>query len=164
MDIFTQKKILVRVVIFLVLLNLFSMGSFLLKDCSRKNQSAEQFNKNKDVSAILKKELNLTEKQVVQIKNLRSGFFVKEQELVKKIKAERDSMNAVMFTNAANEELVKALAKRVADNEYKMELLRFQQAQELKAICSEEQLLKFGKLIKEIRDYFRPDNQPKKSN
>lgn len=41
-----------------------------------------------------------------------------------------------------------------------MELLRFEQAKEMKLICNAEQQEKFEKLVKEIRDYFRPDNQP----
>lgn len=41
-----------------------------------------------------------------------------------------------------------------------MELLRFEQAKELKSICNDKQQEKFEKLVKEIRDYFRPDNQP----
>jgi hypothetical protein len=33
---------------------------------------------------------------------------------------------------------------------------------ELKAVCSPNNSKKFEDLVKEIRDYFRPDNQPKK--
>ena len=41
-----------------------------------------------------------------------------------------------------------------------MEFIRIAQAKELKSICNKEQLQKFETLVKEIRDYFRPDNQP----
>ena len=82
--------------------------------------------------------------------------------MVDAVRNERDSMNTVMFNKNNNEELVKSLAKRISDNEYQMELLRFDQAKEFKSICTPEQLEKFEGLIKEIRDYFRPDNQPPK--
>ena len=71
-------------------------------------------------------------------------------------------MNELIFNKDTDSTLVKALAKRVADNEYQMELYRLEQAQQLKAICTPEQLKKFNGLVKEIRDYFRPDNQPKR--
>ena len=52
------------------------------------------------------------------------------------------------------------LAKRVSEYEYKMELLRYEQAQQFKSICTPEQREKFEALVKEIRDYFKPNNQP----
>ena len=45
---------------------------------------------------------------------------------------------------------------------FKMELLRYEQAQELKAACTPEQQERFQNLVIEIRDYFRPDNQPQR--
>jgi hypothetical protein len=38
-----------------------------------------------------------------------------------------------------------------------------EQAQQLKTICTPQQLEKFDKLVIEIRDYFRPDNRPPKN-
>ncbi len=164
MDIFAQNKLLVRLVILLTALNLFSIGIFLWKDFSHHHEP-ELFphnNEYRDVSTVLKKELNLTDKQVEQIKNIRSDIFDKEKSLATIIRNERDSMNETMFNKTTNAEEVKTLAKSVADNEYQMELLRIEQAQQLKAICTPEQLEKFTGLVLEIRDYFRPDNQPGK--
>ena len=158
MDIFAQKKLLVRIVILLMLLNLLSVGAFIWKDvCHKPPTNRNDF---RDVSSILKRELNLTEKQFEQIKLIRSIYFEKETELVKVMRAERDSMNVAMFNKNDNDSLIKSLARRVSDNEYKMELLRFQQARELKSICTPAQLEKFQGLVLEIRDYFRPDNNP----
>ncbi len=166
MDIFAQKKLLVRLVILLIALNLSSIGFFLWKDFSDRHEPElfPHHNEYRDVSGILQKELNLTDKQVEQIKNLRSDIFEKEKSLATIIRNERDSMNVAMFIKTTNEEEVKTLAKSVADNEYQMELLRIEQAQQLKIICTPEQLGKFQGLVLEIRDYFRPDNQPKKKN
>ena len=164
MDIFAQKKLLVRLVILLTSLNLLSIGIFLWKDFSHHHEP-ELFphgNEYRDVSTVLQKELNLTDKQVEQIKNLRSNIFEKEKSLAKIIRSDRDSMNEAMFNKITNEEEVKAIAKQIANNEYQMELLRIEQAQQLKAICTPIQLEKFQGLVLEIRDYFRPDNQPRK--
>jgi Spy/CpxP family protein refolding chaperone len=162
MEIFSQNKLLIRCVIFLALLNVFSISIFWWKES---HQGPLLFPRNEDyhdVSGVLQRELNLTPEQTEQIKKLRSDFFEKETTLTATIRSERDSMNQLMFNKDTDAELVKAIARRVADNEYQMELYRFEQAQRLKSICTPEQLQKFNGLVKEIRDYFRPDNQPKK--
>lgn len=159
MDIFAQKKLLVRIVILLSLLNLLSTGIFIWKDFFHRPPPANQFYVNHDVSDVLKNELNLTEKQIEQFRNLRSDFIEKEKIISKIIRDERDSMNREMFNNQTNDELVISIAQRIAENEKKMELLRYEQAKQLKKICSSEQLEKFHYLIKEIRDCLKPDNK-----
>jgi periplasmic protein CpxP/Spy len=162
MDIFTQKKLLIRVVVLLVLLNVFLIGFFLTNNTLRKPPPPGNNREFRDVSDILRRELNLSDEQVDQIRVLRSSYFETEEALAAVIKSERDSINMIMFNKSTDEELVRSLARRVADNDYKMELLRFDQAQKLKSICTPEQLEKFESLIIEIRDYFRRDNQPKR--
>ena len=162
MDIFTQKKLLFRIVVLLVLLNMFLIGFFLVKEVARKPPRPGNERETRDVSDILRRELNLSKEQVEQIRALRIVYFEKEEALAALIKAERDSMNMIMFNKTTDADLVIALARRVADNDYKMEMLRFEQAQDLKMICTPEQMEKFEYLIIEIRDFFRRDNQPKR--
>jgi hypothetical protein len=162
MDIFLQKKLLIRIVILLTVLNLLMISCFLWKDFIHKPQPISSPVDIHDVSAILKKELNLSEEQVDQLRNLRSGFLEEERALETSIKNERDSMNMIMFNTNTDEEKVRSLARNVAENEFKMELLRFEQAQKFKSICTTEQLKRFEGLVIEIRDYFRTDNKPVK--
>lgn len=161
MDIFSQKRFLTRIILFLVILNLISVGFFVWK--SIYHQGPLLFPKNeeyKNVSGILKKELNLSENQVSKLDEIREHYYLKEIDLKKAIKDYKDEMNEKMFNKNTDEIKIKLLARQIADAEYQMELLRFEQAKELKSICNAEQQEKFEKLVKEIRDYFRPDNQP----
>ncbi len=200
MDIFTQKKLLVRIVIILLLINISAIGIFLwmgadrrvhpvqrmqdsqiadgdqarVPDSTEKNRRDEYFESGGikgasgsnddhcDVSRILEHELDLTGKQAEQIRNIRESFFDKEKILEAIIRSERDSMNIQMFNINTNEEQLKQLAFSVSQNEYKMELLRIEQAKQLKSICTPKQLEKFSSLVKEIRDYFRPENRTNK--
>ncbi|CAN5533524.1 hypothetical protein BH11BAC2_BH11BAC2_16490 [soil metagenome] len=164
MDIFSQKKLLIRLVILLIVLNVASIGVVVWKDFRHRPGHGmfpppppAHFS---DVSGILQKELNLNAEQVVQLNHLRNAYFEKEREVLSTLHSQRDSMNMIMFNKNTDEQLVLDLAKRVSENEYKMELLRWNQAKELKALCTPEQLEKFEEYIVEIRDYFRPDNQP----
>lgn len=166
MDIFSQKKFLVIAIFMLIVLNIAVLGIFLWHNASHEvthqptppPPSGEPH----DVSAVLKNELSLSEKQVEQIQKIRADFFAKERLLSKIIRDGRDSMNVEMFNKVTNEELVKSIARRIAENEYQMEMLRVAQAQEFKSICTPEQLAKFEGLVREIRDYFKPDNPPKR--
>lgn len=162
MDILSQKKLLIKVIVLLAILNIFSIGAYVWQEFFHKPPPQNRANDKREVSTVLEKELNLTSQQVGLINDLRSKYSQKEKILSAKITGERDSMNTAMFNKVIDEELVIALALRVADNEYEMELLRFEQAKEFKSICTPDQLEKFGYLIKEIRDYFKPDNKPEK--
>lgn len=159
MDTFARNKLLVRIVIVLALLNVFSLGIFFWMTSHRGHRDDRTPGERGDVSDVLKKELKLSNAQVEQIKKLRSAFFEKEEVLATQIRSKRDSMNTFMFNKDTNEERIKALAQGVAENEYAMEMLRYEQAKAFKSICTPEQLDKFKSLVLEIRDYFRPDHR-----
>lgn len=162
MEVFAQNKLLKWCVALLVIINVLTLGTFFWKEHSHPNQRPIIPDDFRDVSGILQKELDLTPTQAEQIKKIRADFYEKEKLLSFTIRGERDSMNMIMFNKNTDDSLVKSLARGVAENEYKMELLRLEQAQQLKAICTPQQLEKFDKLVIEIRDYFRPDNRPPK--
>jgi len=162
MEIFAQNKLLKWCVAVLVLVNMLTLGMFLWKEYSPHNARPVIPDDFRDVSGVLQRELDLTPEQTEQIKKIREDFYAKEKVLSSSIRGERDSMNIMMFNKNTDDSLVKSLARAVAENEYRMEILRLAQAQQLKAICTPQQLEKFDKLVIEIRDYFRPDNKPPK--
>lgn len=164
MDIFTQNKILIRTIVVLIVLNLVWIGFFIFKEIKPRHEPL-LFPRNedyKDVSGILKKELNLTNKQVAQFDEIRKQNFEEQAALKEIIREDKDAMNQEMFNKNSDELKVKSLIKQISDNEYQIELLHFEQAKKLKAVCNDEQLDKFEDLVLEIRDYFRPDNQPRR--
>lgn len=169
MDIFTQRKLLIKTVVCLVVLNLLLIGFFVWKelmgDDKKPNKTRyESFEKveKDDLAYVLKYQLGLSDSQAVNIKNLRADFYNKEQVLASIIRSKRDSMNTIMFNKDSDSVQLRLLAKAVADNEYQMELLRIDQAEKLKAICTPAQQEKFEDLVKEIRDYFKPKKKEPK--
>jgi Spy/CpxP family protein refolding chaperone len=164
MDIFTQKKLLVRIVLVMVVLNCLLIGALLWKDFFHKPPRPENGTEIRDVSRILERELKLTPDQVNVIRKIRDDFSKKEQETEAKIKFARDSMNSIMFSAKVDDELVKSLARRVAENEFNMEIIRLEQANAIKAVCSKEQLEKFESLIRELRDYLKAGNMQGQAN
>jgi Spy/CpxP family protein refolding chaperone len=166
MDIFTQNKLLVRVISILTALNIALIGAFLWKDFFHRpprpeKGNFERINETRDISKVLERELKLTHEQVDAIRKIRDEYEQKENDVEASIKAERDSVNNVMFNAVTNEEMIRLLARRIAENEFKMEILRFDQAKEIKSVCNPEQLEKFEKLIRELRDYLKSDIKPK---
>lgn len=164
MDIFRKQKIVSRTIIILVILNILLISLLFWKQM-KPNHEPLLFPKNetyKDVSIILKKELNLNEKQVSNLDEIRERYYRVEIDLKRKIKDYKDDMNEEMFNKNTDEDKIIRLAKQISSFEYQMEMIRYGQAKELKSVCTPEQQEKFETLVKEIRDYFRPDNQPTK--
>ncbi len=79
MDIFTQRKFLLRFVILLTAMNLTLIGALIWKDFFRKPPLSNQQNENRDISIILEKKLKLTKDQVELFKDIRKGFIEKEK-------------------------------------------------------------------------------------
>jgi Spy/CpxP family protein refolding chaperone len=158
MDIFTRNRFLLRIIFILIFLNLLSTGYLLLN--KKEGPNPRQPRREKENSTqILKEKLHLSGEQESALFKLREEFAKKEEALTLLIRSQRDSMNVVMFhadTDTAN---LKRIARRVAENEYQMELCRIEQAQQLKSICTEEQLKEFQHLVSNIRNFFQPDKK-----
>lgn len=155
MDIFAQNKLLLRVIFALVVLNIVALGGIWLLNSQNTSQGRKEAQAEK-VMEILKEKLELTSEQVEKFQKIRSRFFDKERVLAATIRAGRDSMNTLMFNQFTDSVLVRTIARRVADNEFSMELLRIEQADELKRVCTPSQLQRFESMMHEIRDYLKP--------
>ena len=155
---------LFRLVVFLIMLNILTVVAFLWKCIFTAppshpppaGEDSRMNGNNRSLSGILENELNLSKEQSDKMQKMRDDFFKKENDLSAVIRSQRDSMNIEMFNKSTNEELVVSLAKRISENEHKMEMMRFGQSKAFKSICTQAQLEKFEKLVREIRDYFKP--------
>lgn len=156
MDVLKQNKLLIKLIILLVVMNLSIMIFLIISKPPMPMDGRRPDRNMNEVFGVLKGELQLNATQIEQLKTLREDFFMKESKLAKTIKSQRDSMNELMFNAQTDTFLVKAVAKRVSENELKMEMLRFEQAKTLKTICTPAQMKKFESLVIDIRDYFKP--------
>ncbi len=164
MDIFSQNKLLIRTILFLVVLNLGSITFFTIREMRPRHDGENPPNdeKKNELSAILKKELNLSEQQVAKFDEIREQNASKKQELKQAINEDKELLNQEMFDQNSNNERLLALAKKIGDNEYRIELSKINQSKQLKSICNPDQLEKFQDLMVEMRDYLRPNNQPQR--
>ncbi|MEI7830574.1 MAG: Spy/CpxP family protein refolding chaperone [Prolixibacteraceae bacterium] len=158
MDIFTRNKFLLRIIFILIFLNLISTGYLLWNKKGGPNPRQPKRDK-ENSTQILKEKLHLTKEQESAIFKLREEFAQKEEALTLLIRSQRDSMNVVMFHADTDTASLKRIARRVAENEYQMELCRIEQSQQLKNICTEEQLKEFQHLVSNIRNFFQPDKK-----
>jgi len=156
MDVLKQNKLLIKLIILLVVMNLAIMIFLIISKPPMPMDGRRPDRNMNEVFGVLKDELQLNATQIEELKTLREDFFIRESKLAKTIKSQRDSMNELMFNAQTDTFLVKAVAKRVSENEFKMEMLRFEQAKTLKTICTPAQMKKFESLVIDIRDYFKP--------
>lgn len=165
MDIYSKNKLLIRLVTGLIVLNLLVLSILAWNTLVQKRGIRFTDNKestNVEVHDILKKALGLSDEQAMAVKNLREDFYSKEKKRASLIREKRDSMNLIMFNQNTDDTLLYRLAHDVAANEEQMEWLRIEQAKSLKSICTPDQQAKFEGLVKEIKDYFRPENNKRK--
>ncbi|MFN8242962.1 MAG: periplasmic heavy metal sensor [Ferruginibacter sp.] len=156
MDIFSQRKLLIRLVILLTVLNILLLV-FLAWHAGLFSPGKPPPRK-EDLASLLKKELQLSGQQTADFKKIRDNFFEEEKKLSDSIREKRDSMNLLMFSQNADDSLLNTYASSVATAEHRMELLRIQQAKQLRAICNKEQLTRFEHLVNEIRDFLKPES------
>jgi Spy/CpxP family protein refolding chaperone len=154
MEIFKQNQLLKRSVAILVVLNIVLIAIVFLNP-SRPEKNREG-NDNERLILTLKKELSLSNDQCEKMRGIRNDFFQEESRIREAVRAERDSMNEVIFTDSVNVSNANSLAIKISNYMYEMESLRIRQAQELMTICTLEQRKKFNQLNREIKDYFKP--------
>ncbi len=148
-------------VVVLVVLNLASLGYIAWKAYHQKSKKSDMPVPQTELSEVLKNELGLSARQTDSLKIIRADFFDKEKILSENTRLKRDSMNLFMFSENSNDSLLVKLATEVSSNEYKMELLRIEQAAQLRNIFTDLQLKKLNGVIKEIRDYLKPATDKK---
>ena len=165
MDVFSQNRLLIRLVTGLLLMNLMMLAFLAFREFRHPHGERKvdtEPSLKKDVSAILTESLDLNAEQEEKIRTLRSNFLEKEKELSAVIRGKRDSMNEIMFSNRSNDTTLMQLAHSVAVCEEQMEWLRIEQARALRSVCTQEQQAKFENLVREIRDYFKPENKKRR--
>lgn len=163
MDIFSQKRFLQRLVVLLIISNLLIAGFYWWRfnDSGQGRGKEPRPVKQQELPALLQKELGLNDTQANGLKKIRAAFFEKEKLLSDSIRSMRDSMNQLMFGTETYDQTLEELGKAVSAYEYKMEMLRVEQAREVRQLCTQEQRIRLEKLVREIRDYLKPETEKK---
>lgn len=160
MDVVSHKRLMNFLVIFLLVLNIVLVILFVLYTNRNINRAKGPAFDNPDIAFdVLKEELDLNEKQVNSFKSIRLDFFAKERVITEEIRSARDSMNEEMFEEFTDSAKMHALARRISQHIFRMEELRYEQSEKIKAVCNPEQQKKFKQLVREIRDYLKPSDR-----
>lgn len=154
-DIFTQVQQLKKWLIAMILVNLTILGILFFVASHNGKPHPDPSH----LAAVLKEELSLTEKQTGELVSIRQNFFKLEEPLSLMIRSQRDSMNIYMFRDDADTLFVREIAGRIAQNEYQMELGRLRQSVALRNILTPQQRLKLSALMKDIKNYFKPEKR-----
>lgn len=158
MDIFTSNKLFWRLVLLLLFLNILSTAYLFWHRPDDKMDREPKRRKENSVQ-FLKDKLHLTHDQELQIRAMREKYTREEEKVSSVIRAQRDSMNRLMFSADSDTSKLRLIAARVAANEFNMEMLRIQQAEEFKKCCTPEQVEVFRQMMVPIRDFFQPEKK-----
>lgn len=147
-----------KLVLLLLFLNFISTA-YLIWIRSDNHQDRQQKRRKEQSVEFLRDQLKLTNDQVQFLQGMREKYAREEAKIATLTRAQRDSMNRMMFSAESDTARLRLLAGRVAANAYRMEMLRVQQAEEFKKCCTPGQLDSFRNLMVQIRDFFQPERK-----
>ena len=156
MSFFLQNKTSTVIITVLIVLNLLSIYFFVVHkrishrgSFPRERAMRQEKDKNKPTGQahFMERELGLDQTQKEIFQKLRKKHFRKSGDIRKQMGALREQM----FDNLGNSQFNKdSLVRELSKAQYQMENDMFEHFQAVRNICSDEQKIKFDKMIKRI--------------
>lgn len=157
MDLFTKNRLSLWIIIILIVLNIFTLGTlwlqrlkpfppppFVLKEIPG------------DIPFFLKRELKLTEQQIQQFIKYRDKHFRQSSAIREEIHQLRKLIMDELFAPEPDTMKVEILAGEVGAKQVEFERLLFYHFQELKLVCRPEQQRKFRMIFRDLIKVIKP--------
>jgi protein CpxP len=143
-----RNKFLILIITVLVISNL-ALAGYLIFGRSYKHKPPRS---GRDAfSEYMKKELNFSEEQAEKFKQLTSEHFEKMRPILQDIRQAKDSFFSLMrLPEMPSDSLLMASAEKIAAKQKYQELQSFRHFRQVRALCNDEQKLKFDTLIKKM--------------
>ncbi len=124
-----------------------------------KRREGNESAKMKGAGALLKEKLDLSDDQLHQMMIIRNDFLKREEEIDLHTRPFRDTLNLLMFNEQKDTVNIKRMANQISKFQYEIEMLRTEQADAFKKICTPAQRAEFRKIVFDIRDYFKREGK-----
>jgi hypothetical protein len=148
MDWLTKQKTYVWLVVVLIIINLTTL---LFLWMGKPKPPEMDNNKRQGTDRFLKNELGLNDEQDNKLKELRQSLFDTTGKINEMIWTKKNLIKEESFTQNPDNEKVKILAKEIGELESQAEILRYNHFAQVGKVLSEEQLIKFKKMLGENR-------------
>ena len=146
MDWLTKQKTYVWLIIILVIINLTTL---VLLWNGRHGGPPQQPGKNDhpDTNKFLQKELGLSNEQEKQFQQIRQNLFDSTNSFNENIRLKKTEIQREAFKDNPDAEKVNTLLNEIGDLQSKNERFMFKHFSELKKILTQEQMVKFNKVL-----------------
>ena len=163
MDIFAQKRFMTWAIIILVILNLSALATmlFFVYPKPLPPPPPPQERGQEEVQYFLKKELNLSEEQAKQFRELGEQHNMQSRSVQNETHRFKREIMDELFASQPDTVKVERLANEIGIKEAEKEKLLFHHFMDLASVCDQEQKEKFKALIHDLLDMIRPP-EPKK--
>lgn len=144
-----KQSITILLVVLLLLVNLGTMAFFwMVPQGEREKRSPAPDRRRAEVVEFFNKELQLTEEQQEEFRELRADFFERSRDIRREIRAARRGFYEHITNN--NEEEAEGRAALIARKQKELEMNTFYHFRELRNRLNEEQQERFDEVMKEM--------------
>lgn len=160
MDYVKKQRFLIGAIIFLVLINLITLGSFWygrVQDPDIQDFRKKKFNR-------FEKELRLSSEQAEKFRELRDEHHKEMTTVVGEVKATKKALFRLMQDPDIDSALREQYLQHLGDLHRKIEKMQFNHFLETREICNAEQKVVFDSMMQRMtsRMYFGPDKRHRK--
>lgn len=154
MDFFTKNKMLFWCVVILVLLNIVTLGSFWLGKPHRAPLAGP--GGQQDGQKIMAERLGLSEEQAEQVERIRNEHFMRTRPLQDDMhKIRLDLLNEI-FKDEPDEVKIQEMFSEIGDKQVRFEKNLYRHFQELKEVCSPQQMQELKMMLRDLIERTRP--------
>lgn len=162
MNFFMRKRFIGPLVVFLVTLNLFLLGTLWVGHLRppRPGRSLSPEGREAEIVRFFVEELDLTPEQETSLRALQKELFSRVDAIQREAHDLRGSIVDESFKDPPNAARVKTLADVIGTKEAQKERILFEHFQEIGKICGPEQRARFESLVREFARTTGPAGPP----
>lgn len=150
MDIYSERKFFIFLIIVLFVLNLAAISALFYQNNTPLPPPPNSNEKPAQLRIFLRHELNLTREQMVAYRKSRQNHKLIADNSIRKMSKIKEQLKNEIFSEKPNEEKIKELTSQIGKLQAKLEEAHFTHFKEVYKICNTEQKEKLIKLYNEM--------------
>ncbi len=161
MNYFSNNKLWPLIVLLLILINTATLVFFWVSN--KKDLPTQGEGNRGSAAAYLTKELQLDAAQQAAYKTLREEHQQSMQAIRRQLKEAKDVFFNLLNSPEVDEATINQYASKTAGIEQQLDVLTFHHFKEVRALCNDEQKIKFDGIIKKVVQMMGPQRPPRRN-
>ena len=148
MKIASSRKSLLIIIFLLLIINFAVLFFFVSKNKPENNHQRDR--KEGGLYTMLTKDANFTPDQIAKYQELREEQFTNVKPLFSKIRKSKDNFYSLLYKENVSDSTINAMSDSIAINQKALDVQMLTYFQNIRSICTSDQIPKFDSSIKKI--------------